>query len=437
MAASPRQVLVLYWHPESEQAMRAAIHHHLRTLDYSDETCYQVVYCNTFGGVPAWVRCQKFDGIVLHNTLLCLRWSHLFDICKWNLRWIRDSRSVKIALSQDEYDHSEILDEWLFEWGVSTVFTNFDATHRKTLYPIMHDKADFFECFTGYVDEKLGWQYEHKPSAVKARPYDIVYRASHLPYWFGSQGQLKHQIGDIVANRAKMQGLRADISTRVEDTILGGRWLDFLASGRAVIGCESGSSVLDRRGEIRAQIQTMLRRDPTLSFEEVSNRLPRGWDNYRFFAISPRHFEAVITKTCQILVRGHYGGVLEANKHYIPLERDLSNVDEVLEKLKDDHYVQTIVDQAYQDIYLNGNYTYRKFATDILTALSKKTINETALNEEKAGRFSGYLTREHAYSHLRGFSAMARYYLYPGKAILNRPLKPFLKKCFQYWRNCG
>ena len=185
MVFTPKRVLVLYWHEQSDEEMRAAIHHHLRTLDHSNGALHKVLYCNVFGGIPARMRRQEFDGIVLHNTLLCLRWSHLFDICKWNMRWIRDSKSVKIALPQDEYDHSKILDEWLFDWGVSIIFTNFDVTHRETLYPIMHDKADFYECFTGYVDEELGRQYEHKLMAPKARPYDIVYRANNLPYWFG------------------------------------------------------------------------------------------------------------------------------------------------------------------------------------------------------------------------------------------------------------
>ena len=39
--------------------------------------------------------------------------------------------------------------------------------------------------------------------------------------------------------------------------------------------------------------------------------MPSGWDSYAFFAISPRHLEAVITKTAQVLVEGRYSGVLE------------------------------------------------------------------------------------------------------------------------------
>lgn len=378
MDTGRKRILVLYWHPGSDETMRAAIRHHLRALD-SSEVKHEILYYNTYNGAPAWLRYLHVDAIVLHTVFLCLRWSHLFYTWKQGLEWIRDLNCVKIAIPQDEYDHSEILDEWLFEWGVSVIFTNFDVSHRKTLYPIMHDKADFYECFTGYVDETIARHYENKLLPAQARSCDIVYRASHLPYWFGSQGQLKHQIADIVARRAQAQGLQCDISTRVEDTIVGDRWLDFLASGRVIIGCESGSSVLDRRGEIKAQIQAMLRREPDLSFAEVSRRLPEGWDDYQFFAISPRHFEAIITKTCQILIEGRYDGVLEADKHYIPLKRDFSNLDEVLKKVKDEPYVQAIVEQAYQDIYLSGKHTYRRLTSNIETALAKRANHESPL----------------------------------------------------------
>ncbi len=163
---------------------------------------------------------------------------------------------VKIALPEDEYDHAEILDEWLFEWGISSVFTNFDESKGEILYPLMHDRAVFHECFTGYIDDSDAAPYQGETIRGHDR-YDIIYRATHLPYWFGRHGQLKQQIGDVAKGGALAHGLGCDISTRRADTIVGDDWLKFLASGRVVIGCESGSSVFDRRGEIKAKIQAL------------------------------------------------------------------------------------------------------------------------------------------------------------------------------------
>ena len=53
------------------------------------------------------------------------------------------------------------------------------------------------------------------------------------------------RIAGIVDTAARARGLRTDISTRHRDTKYGDAWFEFLASGRCVIGTESGSSALD------------------------------------------------------------------------------------------------------------------------------------------------------------------------------------------------
>jgi hypothetical protein len=191
----------------------------------------------------------------------------------------------------------------------------------------------------------------------EARRYDIVYRARHLPYWLGSHSQLKHRIGEVVAEHGPAHGLRTDISTRLQETILGDAWLDFLATGRVTIGAESGSSVLDRRGEIRDRVDEILAVEPTLSFDEVSARMPPGWDDYSFFAISPRHLEAVVTKTAQILVEGNYSGALEAGRHYIPVRADFTDLDDALEQARDPRRLAEVADCAYEDVYESGRYS--------------------------------------------------------------------------------
>jgi hypothetical protein len=160
-----------------------------------------------------------------------------------------------------------------------------------------------------------------------------------------------------------------DVSTRIEDTIVGPGWLEFLASGRAVIGSESGSSVLDRRGAIKAKLQQLTLMNPDLAFEQVNPLMPPGWDQYEFFAISPRHFEAVMTQTCQVLVEGTYDGVLHPHIHYLPVRRDLSNLDEVLEAVKNRALVGELSQRAYKDVFESGRYTYRRFAQEFDDAI--------------------------------------------------------------------
>ncbi len=365
----PPSVLVLYWYPGTDD-LRAAIAHHLRSLDASD-LAKQTTYVNTAMGVPRWVRRHPFAVIVLHTTLLAIRWSHLFRVLKKDVDWVANARCAKLALPQDEYDHSEILEEWLLELGVTKIVSNFDPDLRSILYPTLSKNVAMVKRFTGYIDEAAATRCASRLRPPESRDVDIVYRASHLPYWFGSQGQLKHQIASVIAPAAQSRGLTTDISTRSEDTIVGEGWLDFLMRGRVVLGCESGSSVLDRRGEVRAAIQHMLRNEPSLNFAEVSARMWGGWDAYRFFAISPRHFEAIMTRTCQVLVEGTYDGVLEPERHYIPLRRDFSNVDEVLEQVRDSTLVRSIADRAYDEILLPRAHTYRRVAEVVENAMDR------------------------------------------------------------------
>lgn len=361
------RILVLYWH-RGPGEMRLAVQQHLHALDAAPGD-HRIRYCNAVDGVPARLKYAEYDAIVLHTTLLRLRWHEQFYLLKWRLRWLNGRECVKVALPQDEYDHSEILDEWLYELGVNVIFTTFGERWRSVLYPIMSDRAAFHRCLTGYIDAETARACQARLIAPERRPVDIVYRATRLPYWFGGHGQLKHRVGEVVEQRARRHGLTVDISTSVDDTIVGRRWLEFLQSGRAVIGCESGSSVLDRRGAVRSQVRNLCAERPSLSFEEVGRRMPSGWDDYRFVAVSPRHFEAVITKTCQILVEGHYDGVLKPGAHYLPIKHDFSNVEEVLDQIKDHRLLGRIADRAYEEIHLSQRYTYRRFGEQIREAI--------------------------------------------------------------------
>lgn len=346
-----RRVLLLHYTPHPE-AVRLTTAQHLDALAAARRT--DVVSYNAVNGAPRWLRHLRFDAVVLHTTVLTMRWNVWFDQWKHRLDWLADVDALKVALPQDEYDHADVLDEWLDELGVSVVCTVLDGTHRHLLYPRLHRSAAFYDVLTGYVD-RLPAKRARAP-ARGDRPFDVVYRARHLPYWYGSHGQLKHRIGDAVLARAARNNLRVDISTSATETILGGAWLDFLAGGRATVGVESGVSTLDRRGELRARIGDLLLDEPFLTFEQVAARMPRGWDDYRFFAVSPRHLEAVATRTAQVLVEGRYSGVLEPERHYIPVRRDLGDLEEALERLGDAAAVGRMTEAAYRDVVESGRY---------------------------------------------------------------------------------
>jgi hypothetical protein len=357
--------------------MRLAVEQHLRLIEGRGA---RILYRNAIDPAPPWLAWTAPDLCVLHTTFLShARWNYDFEDYRRRFAWVAKLQCPKVALPQDEYDHAEVMDEWLVELGVSSCYSCFGPEQWEILYPRLVGRASFHATLTGFIDEDAAAELAPRIVPHAERPRDIVYRARNLPYWFGSHGQLKHRIAEVVQERAGAFGLRTDISTRPEDTVFGAGWLDFLMSGRAVIGTESGSSVLDARGEMQRRISRLLAEQPDLSFEQVDAQMPAGWDSYAFFAISPRHLEAVITKTAQVLVEGHYSGVLEPVTHYIPLRRDFSGLDQALEQLRDLDAVEAMAERAYHDVYLSGRNNLRTLGDQVYAEARPRGRKQVAL----------------------------------------------------------
>jgi len=65
--------------------------------------------------------------------------------------------------------------------------------------------------------------------------------------------------------------------------------------------------------------------------------------------------------TPMILFRGR-SNAIEADVHYIPLEKDFSNVEGILARLGDLEYLQGFADRAYRRLVKSGDYGHRSFA---------------------------------------------------------------------------
>ena len=81
-----KNVLVLYWYGAP---MRPAIRHHLEALKYSPAG-HRVRYVNVYRGEHRWIDRHRYDVVILHTTLLCLRWSADFHHRVRELNWLRD-----------------------------------------------------------------------------------------------------------------------------------------------------------------------------------------------------------------------------------------------------------------------------------------------------------------------------------------------------------
>src|SRR5438552_10006941 len=163
----------------------------------------EVLSYNAVHRLPSWLRRLRFDAVVLHTTFLCLRWNVWFEQLRPRSEWLAEVDALKIALPQDDYHHAHTLDSWLDDLGVTVVGTALDETHRAELYPRLSGKVAFYDVLTGYIDEVAAEEIAPRLRPPRERPYDVVYRARHLPYWLGSHGQLKHLVGEVVRDAAE------------------------------------------------------------------------------------------------------------------------------------------------------------------------------------------------------------------------------------------
>lgn len=85
-------------------------------------------------------------------------------------------------------------------------------------------------------------------------------------------------------------------------------------------------------------------------------------------AISSRHFDAIGTKTLHIMYPGRYNDILVPQEHYFPLKRDHSNIEELLDLMRNPITVQKMVDQAYE--YVITHHTHKNRLDYLANALS-------------------------------------------------------------------
>jgi hypothetical protein len=332
------------------------------------------------------LRREHFDAIVLDTTFLCWRWAlpheqYLERILK-EYDFIADSNSVKIALPQDEYDQTARLDQWLAAWRVDLIYS-VCYKYKDLFYPNASRHAEIIEGLTGYIDDADIALMRRFARPFGDREIDVGYRAKNLPPYFGRFSRLKAEIGERFLAAAQGSGLNLDITLgdAAHQVLLGDDWLKFLGNCRFTLGCESGSSLLDARGEIRAACGAYLREHPNASFDEIEAACFPGQDmKWVFSAISPRLFEAALAGSCQVLVPGHYLGVLNPSEHYIPLAPDLSNFGSVIEELRDWRRANERIAACREALLGKESLTYRGFVADILRRVHTKLNGRGAVS---------------------------------------------------------
>ena len=356
---------------------------------------YQIEILNIWpSGAPILrpIALGEFDGCILHSTV-SYHIDTLSMIDQSLMPNFANYDGVKILIKQDEHRRTNAISEFLCQKAFDLLITCVPPGEIGKVYPRERvGKVKFIHALTGYVSPYM----RALNSSVDHREFDVTYRGSIQPLSTGRLGLEKRKIAYDVAAACAGRGLQLDISNRWEDRINGTAWFDFLARSKAVLGVESGSNLFDFTGEVEKWCDEFCRknRDRDQASEQFYNDAHAEYlkdfeGNVQYAAISPRHFEAAATRTLQILYEGKYSGVLKPSRHFVPLRRDLANLDEVLDIANDERRRREITEAAYEEIIGDPRYRYDSLVSQVDQAIDAALSEKGQLSRARRARGGG------------------------------------------------
>lgn len=343
------------------------------TLDYllalKNFSGFQVEYVHVTHDARMNFDINEFD-VVINNY--CARLPFEGYISKSYEEALHRFRGLKIVTVQDDYDRTATLHRAIRRLGFHVLLTCIQREFWPLAYPSSElPGLKIIQGLTGYMPERL--IDSHPPIIPLAeRKIMLAYRGRQIGAKYGRLGFDKEEIGRRMIEICDAHGIPHNIAMDDDSRIYGDAWFEFLGSSRAMLGSESACNVFDFDGELERQVA---------EFTALNGRAPRYHDMIevlepleRYFnvgQISPRVFECALMRTPMVLFRGSYSNAIEPDQHYIPLERDFSNVDEVLAKLDDLDLLQGVADRAFERLVASNRFGYRSLA-EMLT----QTIEE-------------------------------------------------------------
>lgn len=331
-----------------------------------------------------------FDGydIVFHSY--CARLCYEGYVSESYRERLRNFSGVKVLAVQDEYDHTDILKAAIKDLKFDIVLTCVPQDSLEYVYPRAEfPETEFITVFTGYVpDHFVSTLPPTRPLAE--RPIFIGYRGRDIGGRYGRLGFDKFEIGRRMKELCDARGIETDIAMDEASRIYGTAWFDFVGNCRAMLGSESGSNVFDFDGSIDARFKEMTAANGGVP-PSYADFLPIVADRdgeIEMGQISPRVFECAMMRTPMVLFKGRYSDAITPDEHYIPLEKDFSNLDDVLARLRDLPALEAMTQRAFDHLVGAGHFSYRTFYAGVAAAAERKLAQKPRDGADAAVRIS-------------------------------------------------
>lgn len=282
----------------------------------------------------------------------------------------------RIALVQDDFSLPRLVEALVLEGTIDRIFSPhaFDG-RAKVLYPLLAESQTKF-VRNGYLDPDILRTFDQsRPKKESFSHQKVLGRARRLGSNFGFLGSEKSRALEAVGLELECRGIPTDISSSNEERVYGFDWYVKIATARAVINPVGGSSVIDKSGWVPRVRPDSPLFPGVLRFVEFLN----SRSNTQGFALpnfGPRVLEALALGTPQVLTHSPelietlFPG-LKAWQHFLPLEKDLSNLSEISDYLSDERALGEIAEAGRAYAEGEESFYFTSFAEKVMSELSE------------------------------------------------------------------
>jgi hypothetical protein len=309
----------------------------------------------------------SYDVLMIHFSLYLL---NPYFIPEDVQAAIAEYRGVKMQTIRDEYRFIDEMTQKQADLGIDVLFSVLRPEHIERVYHHSHVRGMFkVSTLPGLASEGL---MRINVPPISNRGTHLSYRSRRLPAELGSFAQQKIELGLRMAELMPRFSLKCDISTEEKDRKYGSEWVRLHTSSKAVLSAPGGVSIFDFSGEASQRAGAYRQDHPGAEERDIIKEALADLDgNIVHKQITPRTFEAIALKTALVMPVSDYRDVLVPWRHYIPIADDFSNIDEVADRLRDDEFLQELVDRTYKEILVEGGYTRREFVRKFDAAIDR------------------------------------------------------------------
>ena len=287
---------------------------------------------------------KKYDCIILLHSVFsnaCLMPYYIQKI-------LRYKKAFKVFFVGNEYKHMPEKISFTKNLNIDLFITQSHLENIKNLYRDALQINVEYICNVG-IDEKIFFP----KIDYNKRKILVGYRTYPEPLYLGNQERVR-LYKFLKKYSRNMKNNLFDLSIDHKDRFEYGDWANFLNNCKCLISANTGSDYFFLNDDLRRKVNNSKIEIFDQVFETFFKNMNKG-DKFR--CLTGKVIEPAACKTSLILVEGDYDK-FKANIHYISLKKDYSNMGECIEKLNDQQFINTIIQNSYELVKSKYLYTH-------------------------------------------------------------------------------